>query len=380
MQTIVTAAGAAHFLSLVPHLLGYRPRNSIVVVPMRGGRSLGALRLDVPPDDDVELCDQVASSILGMVCRIPEADAAVTVVYTDVAIAATSDLPHSRLVRALQRSADACGLRLTDALTVAADGWGSHFDVLTPEGGRSLLDLETVPAGVDLPGVIGDQASGAVLPQHSAAERREVGGARRSLECALTFLCGMPGTAKRDERIDPAALTAACLLDDLPALFEGALTWDVERMSPMQAAMLGWCLSRPSLRDVALVQWATDSAGGEAALDAQRRWEDGEPYPDDLGMIMWGDGARPDPDRLEAGLALVRHVAALTPKRQRPGALAMCAWLSWALGRSSHAERYTEQALTIDPNHGLSEIVQSFVQAGHLPDWAFRRGDRLDVR
>ena len=48
-----------------------------------------------------------------------------------------------------------------------------------------------------------------------------------------------------------AALEAACELDDLPALFEAALTWHPSA-EPMHAAMLGWCLSRPSLRDIAL--------------------------------------------------------------------------------------------------------------------------------
>ena len=46
--------------------------------------------------------------------------------------------------------------------------------------------------------------------------------------------------------------------------------------------------------------------------------------------------------------------------------------LSWALGRSTHAALYAERACEVDPEHGLSQIVLSFVQAGHLPDWAFR--------
>ena len=80
----------------------------------------------------------------------------------------------------------------------------------------------------------------------------------------------------------------------------------------------------------------------------------------------------PDPTRLSAALALVRRAAASAPRDRRPGPLATCAWLSWALGRSTHAEVYAAQALEIEPEHGLAEIVRSFVLAGHLPDWAFR--------
>jgi hypothetical protein len=64
---------------------------------------------------------------------------------------------------------------------------------------------------------------------------------------------------------------------------------------------------------------------------------------------------------------------AVAPRADRPGTLAVCAWLSWALGRSTHAEVYASAAREIEPEHGLSEIVLSFVAAGHLPDWAFRR-------
>ncbi|HAN24626.1 MAG: hypothetical protein CMH36_08195, partial [Microbacterium sp.] len=49
-----------------------------------------------------------------------------------------------------------------------------------------------------------------------------------------------------------------------------------------------------------------------------------------------------------------------------------CAWLSWALGRSSHADGYVRAAREHEASHGLADIVGRFVAAGHLPDWAFR--------
>ncbi len=85
-----------------------------------------------------------------------------------------------------------------------------------------------------------------------------------------------------------------------------------------------------------------------------------------------GRRARPDPDRLVRALTLARRLAAAAPTRVRSGALATSAWLSWALGRSSHAAIYVERALRIDRSHGLAGIVASFIEANHLPDWAFR--------
>ncbi|MET0812640.1 MAG: hypothetical protein ABWY03_06270, partial [Microbacterium sp.] len=137
--------------------------------------------------------------------------------------------------------------------------------------------------------------------------------------------------------------------------------------------LLAWCFARPALRDVALSQWCLGFAAGDELLDAQLRWSDGEEYPSHLAVHMWGEGERPDPHRLQAALATVRRVAALTTGDARAGALAIAAWCSWALGLSTHADSYARLALEAVPQYGLAEIVLAFTAAGHLPDWAFRR-------
>ncbi len=145
------------------------------------------------------------------------------------------------------------------------------------------------------------------------------------------------------------------------------------RVSPVRCCGSGLVSHAPALRDIALVQWCRGMNAGDEAFDAQLRWEAGEEYPAHLAMQMWGEGERPDPDRLLAALTLLRRIAAAVPRDARAGVLATCGWLAWALGRSTHAERYAVLACEIEPEHGLSEIVRSFVHAGHLPDWAFRR-------
>jgi hypothetical protein len=367
MTTTVKAADAAQFLALVPRMLGYTPRRSVVVVPMGGARSLGGMRLDLPPDD-AGTHDGFAATLVGMVCRISRSDALVAIVYTDQAVG--SGLPHAPLASAIARAADASGLALIDLLVVGPDGWGSHVGPDTAP--HPLTELDTLDHA--LPRVEGDQLTGAVLPECKASDRRSTEAAHRSLESALAVLCGLPRDDRVEDRVDPAALEAACELDDLPLVFERALSWDAGGLPAMRTALLGCVLGRPSLRDIALVQWASDAAGGEEALKAQLRWEDGEEYPADLASVMWGEGGRrPDPQRLDAALTLVRHVAARTGRPRRAGALAVCAWLSWALGRSTHADRYARDALEIDPDHGLADIVRSFVASAHLPEWAYER-------
>ena len=371
MTTIVKAANAAQFLSLIPKMLGYQPTRSLVLVPFAGARSIGAMRFDLPSAAESLEIDRIAATLIGMVCRLPEADAVAAVAYTD-ALFADGGMPHRDLIDALQRRADACGLRVTDALCVGADAWGSHFDAAIPAEGRSLDELGDVPRGTEhLSVAAGDQSAGSELPLVDLAEKERTAHALAALEDGVRLLCG--DQSLDDQRVDPQALATVCVLDDLPTLFEGALGWDPAGLAPFDAAALTWCLSRPALRDIAVVQWCGGMSAGDEALEAQLRWESGEEYPAHLAMQMWGEGERPDPDRLEAALALSRRIAAAAPRAVRAGPLATCAWLAWALGRSTHAERYATLACEVEPEHGLAEIVRSFVLAGHLPDWAFRR-------
>lgn len=370
MTTIVKAAGPAQFLSLIPRMLGYRPSRSIVVIPFRGARSLGAMRFDLPEGD--EPVDSASATIIGMVCRLPDADAVAFVVYTEEPF--TRGMPGTVVADALRTRADACGISVRDALCVASDGWGSYLDTDLPPRGRDLSELGDEPSGAEhIPIAAGDQAAGADLPEVEPSTRDDVARALASLADAVSLVCGTPADGAHDDpRVDPLALSAVCRLDDLPALFEDVLR-DGDDPSPYDDALLVWCLSRPALRDIALMEWCGGLAAGDEAFDAQLRWEAGEEYPTHLAMHMWGEGERPDPERLERGLARARRAAAVAPVEVRPGPLASCAWLSWALGRSTHADLYARRACEIEPEHGLAEIIRSFVLTGHLPDWAFQR-------
>ena len=373
MTTIVKAASAAQFLALVPRMLGFRPTRSLVLIPFSGSRSLGAMRLDLPDEDAGADLDALAATYVGMVCRLPDADAFTAVVYTDEPFG--ERMPRTALATALAYRADECGLRVGDSLCVGAGAWGSYLDRDLPSGGRPLSELADEPAGAEHLAISdGDQASGAELEASDPSECEAVEVALRNLADAVDLLCGTdPGAvAAAGIRVDPLALSAVCALDDLPTLFEQALSWDESDLPPYDIAVLVWCLARPALRDIALVEWCGGIDAGDEAFDAQLRWEAGEEYPAHLAMHMWGEGERPDPARLERALVLARRAAAAAPETLRSGALATSAWLSWALGRSTHAERYAVQACELEPEHGLAEIVRSFVHAGHLPDWAFR--------
>jgi hypothetical protein len=369
MTTLLRASGSAEFLRLVPALAGFTPRESIVILPFRGSRSYGAMRLDLPePDMSLE---EYADTAVGLVSRVDGTDAVAVVVYTDSEPHPTRDglvLPFAVEVDELLGCAEDAGLRVVDALCVTPAGWSSYL-----AGDPEIGPLADIVTGAETPSdgdVSEDQFAGTDLPPADLAEKERVGQALMDLS---DILC-------RDEcgtltgRENPLAIAALVMLEDVPAFFESVLR-EPEDLPPFATAALLWCLDRPLFRDVAIAQWATDLAGGMRTLAAQLAFAgSGTSVPDDLGEVFLGRGRTPDLDRLRSALSVVRLAAARAPRASRPAPLTAAAWLSWALGRSTHAGHYLELVREIDPEYGLAALLETMIGGAILPEWAFRRG------
>ena len=369
MTTLLRASDSAGFLRIVPALAGFTPRQSIVLLPFRGSRAYGAMRLDLP-DDDVSL-EEYADTAVGLVARVEGTDAVALVVYTDAEAHPTRDglvLPFAVEVDELLGCADDAGLRVVDALCVTPAGWSSYLVDDPQIGVLADIDAVVVPGSAD--DLSGDQLAGAELPAADLAEKERVGQALRELTEMLDRDKGGTLTGREN----PLAIAALVMLEDVPAFFESVLRTPDE-LPPFATAALLWSLNRPLLRDVAIAQWATDLAGGMRTLDAQLAFAgSGSTVPDDLGQVFLGRGPAPDPDRLRLALSVVRLAAAHSPRAARPAPLTAAAWLSWALGRSSHAGRYLEQVREINPRYGLAALLETMIGGAMLPEWAFRRG------
>lgn len=368
MNTVLHATDSAEFLGLVPALAGFTPRQSIVLLPFVRSRAHGAMRIDLP-QDDVDLHEYVDTSI-GLVSRVSGTDALAVVVYADESAQFTPDgmiLPASVVVEHLLSVAADSGLHIVDALCVTPGGWSSYLDD-DPE----LYPIDEIPAPPAIPGALdvsGDQGAGAVLPDADFAEKERVGRALHDLSDVVTHDGASPSTRK-----NPQAIAASLMLDDLPLFFESVLEETEGDMPPFICAALIWCLERPPLRDAALAQWASDLATGIAALDAQLSYaHEGVGVPSSVGQIFLGQGVAPDPDRLRAALNVVRAAAARAPRVSRPGPLTVAAWLSWALGRSTHASSHLRAVAEIDPDYSLARLISTLIDNAVLPEWTFRR-------
>lgn len=380
MTTLLRASDSAGFLRIVPALAGFTPRQSIVLLPFRGSRAYGAMRLDLPADD-VSL-EQYADAAVGLALRVEGTDAVAVVVYTDAEAHPTPDglvLPWAVEVDELLGCADDAGLRVVDALCVTPGGWSSYLVDEPSVGALAEIGVAPAPRGGDhdvsgsdssVDDVSGDQLAGSDLPAADPAEKERV-------EQALLELSGImrrDGCGTLTGRENPLTIAALVMVEDVPVFFESVLKTP-DDLPPFATAALLWCLDRPLFRDVALAQWATDLAGGMRTLDAQLAFADsGISVPDELGQVFLGRGTVPDVSRLRVALSVVRHAAAHAPRASRSAPLTVAAWLSWALGRSSHAGRYLEQVREIDPQYGLAALLETMIGGALLPEWAFRRG------
>lgn len=352
------------FLRAVPRLLRCVPRASLVLVPIAGRNALGALRIDLPRDDGDPA--EIAATAVGMVCRVAEADAVAVTVYADADFWAERGVPASAALveRVIDRAAD-CGLVVRGAFLVAADGWGAYGDEDAPH------PLSEIDSGAGA--VADDQLAGAALPTVGTSQRRRVAEILGELEEGSP-LPRRPLPSAHDEA---GARATGMDVAELPDVLEDALSWDPSDLHPAETALLAFVFESPMLRDVALTQWSLDAGSGAAALAWQIEWQQARlasaalPDAPDGPLRLAGEGPRPDVRRLRQGLELARQAAASSPRHAQPGAFAAAAWLSWALGNSTHAGEYVSRVQEIDPDHGLASIMSSILAVNHLPCWVF---------
>jgi hypothetical protein len=370
MTAIVKAQNAADFLALVPYLVGFHPHDSIVLVAFSGNRTRGAMRFDLPKTDAALACKRIATTMIGMLCKLPEVDALVPVVFTDDRF--VPPVPHRPFIEAIIHRAGLAGFFVRDALCLASDGWGSYLDDDCPPAGHPLDEINASGIGERLPGharrALGMVTDGAVIPEVDFGTRERI----------ARLLLRYRDAAHDADSVELGPLGAAFDTDGplpvfpLPRLIELALDLDPSRIEDRDAAFLLWFLQRPVGRDAMMLQLAFGPAAGFRVLFGEAAFIDGDDsIVRESAALLSGDGPRPDPRRITAGITVLTAVTALAPKSARPAPLCVLAWLHWALGRGSVAGILVEKALTIDPDYGFARLLLTMLDAGRLPEWAF---------
>ncbi len=111
-------------------------------------------------------------------------------------------------------------------------------------------------------------------------------------------------------------------LDDIALFVELMIEWTPEEVDESAALLLFLVQSIPA-RDAVLLQWATDLTMGD------KLWQS---TVDDrvVSDLKVGIGPRPDPSRLDRGIAVVQRLLWLAPPHLAQAPHFMLAWLRWA--------------------------------------------------
>lgn len=366
MTTILKTSEAHDFLALVPQLVGMHPRESIVIVVFQGNRTCGAMRFDLPPAGERSgFYREVATTIIGMVCRLPGVDAVVPVVFTDAPCGDSGEPPHRVYADVLVRRAVYSGFVVRDALWVAADGWG-HYRGYGRSGTHALSLIEGSEAFRSLPPearrVLVDIDAESSLPPTTPAR------------CDRVMALGL--------RLEEARADAPTLIRELAAMGFGndIVTYadtlarvDDAQPTEEDAALLGFLASDPQLRDVLLVTWAWGAEAGDNAAETNFLVNAGEPVDDrpTIGALGGWGMPRPQPERIRRAIGIMRSTASVVPVNAQAPVMTMLAWLHWSLGHGSIAGRWIDQARAVDADYSFAELLGTMLSVGHLPEWAF---------
>lgn len=367
MTEIIKATSEAELLALIPQVAGYTASNSIICVGFRGKRTTGAFRVDVPKHQRESDYRAISTYIVGALKRLPGTDGVAIALYTSQTFEAEGGIPFRVFERHLTDRLHREGFTIKDAFCVAEDGWASYFDRDYPRAGRPLAEIAPV---IDVP----DIGRWAGLADVAPAEQHE-------------FLDELIGTERSDWPSDLGHLIDAEPIE----LVEAIVAWD-DPLPPALGAALIQLMQSPARRDVISLQIGfgelvaasvedTNSTlselqrqrGGSMDDVVKKELTDGRLSLDDefAGLLMGKGRVRPDADRVERMIELLRRLIALSPRSYRPNPLCVLAYLVWSRGLTSVAAGHIEAALDIDAHHSMSQLMMTMLNHSMVPEWAY---------
>ncbi|QHC58329.1 DUF4192 family protein [Rathayibacter sp. VKM Ac-2760] len=376
-------SGFADLLAAVPSMIGFRPGDALVVVPFLGTRAGGGFRVPLPERLRRAEVEELARGCVRLIAAVPRASAVLVVVYTERTYESERGVPLLDLGRAVLRRLERTGLGIVGVACVAADGWGRYTSPSETRSQRPLIEITGSETGL--------------LARAAAPEPLD-----------LAALGALPAVSDADRAVVAPILRG-------PAAGEPGVVDLVERWlhgppSPRQEGELLRALQSPPLRDQVTLQIAL---GCEAAIEERRRQALLEAECDRTGRtavevlerdhdvrergagerdahdraiiaLMLGTGPAPDTERIEGATGRLARAAALAPVDARAPVLTVLAWCWWALGVSSVAARWLEEALRIDPDFSMARLHRCTFELRTVPDWvlsaAARSLDRAAAR
>jgi len=310
----VRLSDPAELIAAVPHLLGFHPRDSVILLALHGTRVGLTLRADLV---DVEHAPLLAEQLLLPMAR--QQPTGVALVVIGGTLTAGGDPPHRGLVDVVDGVFSGAGLPVVHAAWAAATAGGAQWRCYDDPGcAGTVADPATTPLAA------ATVAAGAV----TFGTREELAGLLTGDDpAALARRAALLAAADADHPL--SATLIAQRIRRLEELHQVAATGQLE-LSDRTVADIASALCDHRVRDACL-PWCT----GPDAVAAEQLW-----------------------------LALVRATPA--PQRAEPAALlALAAYLR---GDGALAGLALDAALQACPQHSLSGLLLAALEGGVPPE------------
>ncbi|MFJ2301081.1 DUF4192 family protein [Oerskovia paurometabola] len=329
-QNIVRAQSIADVLAEIPARLGFTPKDSAVVLCLRGTRAGLVARID--------LTDLTAAAA-GLLARHATRDRATAVVL----VAYTDDVDQARqVVDVVTEAMHGQALDVCQAQQVTRS---EYRDLFAGTPARPLSDLQStvVAAEYVARGVAVAEDLAATLPQPA------------------------PQTAQDEARCagDKHAQEAA----DDPSRFALA-TWRLATAGlvagPDIYGHLARMLAHKPNRDAFLV-CLTENPGSTAPEEVIKGAGEEAAARAALALAGDRDQAKAPGEDVEAAVHLLAQVVSHTP--DSADAWAFWALLKWWQGKGPQARSAMERALDLDPHQNMARVLSMPITAGYGPAW-----------
>ena len=382
MDTPLVASRPADLLAYVPYRLGYRPRDSVVVISLQAAR--GAVGLVVRAD----IADLVAE---------PGGPALARAVAThvlrddprDVVVVAYGD-DQGAAVRGAGMLTHALGQLVPDVAVAARwhvtstgyRGLACADPECCPPEGRPLADLDASPVAADLvyAGVAvasSREAAYALAPADPARRAAALRAARRW--AARRGELGVRAWRRASLRAWWDVHAAVAAADPRVAVQPAVVRVAAARIGRVAAG-----LNDPMVRDAVLLTVLPTGDPGlpDRLLDAASTGVGLAALDDATAAVSLlvdpEQGVPPDPDAARVARAAAELVAAHARADGHAYALGLAAALAWWQGDGGLAGARADRALEVGPDHGLARLVADALDRGIGPGWA--RAAHLAVR
>jgi Domain of unknown function (DUF4192) len=323
--SVLRVRNPGDLIEAIPYLLGFHPRDSLVIVGLAGTRVSITARVDL---DDLCEAGMLAGTL--RVLANGESTSAIAAIFDEpTADLRAPALPHRNLIDALAVRTGERGVELIDAVLVAGGRWWSY---------HCADDGCCPPEGRELPG----DAS----PSRAAA----------------TY-AGLVALADRNE--------LAALLDPDDSAQRAALEPAIAEHENLAAAAVVGGYAQRRLRSVKRAIFAAARDADESLFPG-----DGGALPDDelcrfavalsetpIRDAVW---LAVDQQRLD-GRALWRQIARRVPPPYDAAPLFLFGWASWRDGNGAAAGIAAERAVASDPEYTAAELLLGALAHGLDP-------------